>query len=816
MEIVNQLLSEGVNLIAVRDKDEIDKKGVLRNAKTPFWDWKRYQAEKITPEELAKQMTKNNTEAVAMVCGRVSGNLEIIDIDSKFKPGIDALLFADLYALYPDVFKALRINRTPSGGYHIIYRIKDHEAQGNQKLAGYKDEAGKSINFIETRGEGGFALAPPSMGYTVHQANAIPLLTWEDRCSIIALCQSYTEIVKEVKPLRVTANSEYYSQNPWEDYANSEAGANVLLQYGWRVEGENSRFVWFTRPDKKKGVSASYNKEKRVFYFFTSSTEFEPSKGYFAGSILAMLQFGNDTKATFKHLVDSGYGKIKRNVEKKIVENAAKKGFELPANVSDSGKKEFVEVKAKLEEIHPYGTFWEYSEDGKLQINRAKVYEIAHALGFRKWLNQLVKIVGHEVYLLEESMWFDELSQYIKEDDKEERYRILNAYEAFLQKSGSFSISRMRELDKKLILNSTKTVSYKFFLNGFLEITAKDYVLLPYTDLDGRLIWNDSIIQREFMEVENIDKSLYWQYLENAVGVDDNLLQIIGFYLHDYKDETLGYIGVMVEQVANPEDGGGAGKNVFASLLRLGTSLKSIPASQVKFDDKLLSSWNMEKVFSISDAPRDTDYAFLKDLSTGEGSWKKLFKDPVTVPCDLMPKFLLSTNFSYELSDGGLKRRIVPIEFTDFYTTRGGIDVVHGKHFPNEWPQEEFSAFDNIMVEAIMMFLKSGCKIKPKDLTASGWEKRFRQTHNEMTFLFIEENWSDWISRGSISTVEFNEAYDSFLLENGVNLRFRKSSTMMNRALQEYSKHNGVFFNPKAVFRPIGLSSVKGRTFTKL
>src|SRR5690606_23960338 len=120
-----------------------------------------------------------------IVSGVVSGNLECIDVDTKYYPGIDATLLADINKFYPTLFPRLRIHKTPSGGFHILYRILEHAPDGNIKLAGRmktdaelekerglgKKNPAKSVNFLETRGEGGYFLCPPSLGYSVHQDN---------------------------------------------------------------------------------------------------------------------------------------------------------------------------------------------------------------------------------------------------------------------------------------------------------------------------------------------------------------------------------------------------------------------------------------------------------------------------------------------------------------------------------------------------------------------------------------------------------------------------------------------------------------------
>ncbi|MGK3946568.1 hypothetical protein ABK046_50445, partial [Streptomyces caeruleatus] len=81
-----------------------------------------------------------------------------------------------------------------------------------------------------------------------------------------------------------------------------------------------------------------------------------------------------------------------------------------------------------------------------------------------------------------------------------------------------------------------------------------------------------------------------------------------------------------------------------------------------------------------SDVPKHFDFAFLKEMTTGEGIMKKLFKNEYNVPVEEMPKFIVLTNYGVDIKDGGVARRVKPgiIEFTDFFTHCGGIDVHFG------------------------------------------------------------------------------------------------------------------------------------------
>ncbi len=88
---------------------------------------------------------------LAVVCGPVSGNLEVLDLEAA-APLEEFHQLVEMRA--PGLIARLPRVRTPTGGRHIPYRCDVIE--GNQKLAA--DSEGKTL--IETRGTGGQVLSP--------------------------------------------------------------------------------------------------------------------------------------------------------------------------------------------------------------------------------------------------------------------------------------------------------------------------------------------------------------------------------------------------------------------------------------------------------------------------------------------------------------------------------------------------------------------------------------------------------------------------------------------------------------------------------
>src|SRR5262249_52022960 len=112
--------------------------------------WTPYQSRRATVAELDEWFDGREDRGVAILGGN---GLEILDFDQED-------LFAQFATLVeeqaPGLLARLPQVRTPRPGMHVYYFCES--AGRSQKLA--RDENGDTL--IETRGEGGYVVAPPS------------------------------------------------------------------------------------------------------------------------------------------------------------------------------------------------------------------------------------------------------------------------------------------------------------------------------------------------------------------------------------------------------------------------------------------------------------------------------------------------------------------------------------------------------------------------------------------------------------------------------------------------------------------------------
>jgi archaellum biogenesis ATPase FlaH len=255
--------------------------------------------------------------SVGLVCGKLSQNVEAIDFDLKYD------LTGDLIHRYnravieqsKPLLKKLTIQRTKSGGYHYVYRCT--KIEGNQKLAqrnGNTEELknGEKVKvLIETRGEGGQIAVYPSPGYEMIQGSWLNILTIteEERDILIETARTFNEYMEEVKTYTKVEKIKVAGITPWEDYDNRGDVIGLLQSHGWSIVDERGPKVNLLRPGSSTSkYSGNYHRDLNLFSVFTTSSVFEPNRGYKPSAVYAILECNGDFQESARKLSKEGYG----------------------------------------------------------------------------------------------------------------------------------------------------------------------------------------------------------------------------------------------------------------------------------------------------------------------------------------------------------------------------------------------------------------------------------------------------------------------------------------------------------------------------
>jgi hypothetical protein len=304
--------------------------------------WKRFQDE-LPTENHIRGYWRDGTRGIGIIGGAVSGNLETIDFDRGELFGSWCAL---VEAQAPGLVPRLCVVRTPRepAGYHVRYRCREASIPGNLKLAqepGTDPKTGKPcvVTLIETRGQGGYAIAPGSppacheTGRTYDHIAGPALtdladITAGERDTLLAAARSYDLLAgaKGKRPAAAAAAGGGGALRPGDDFDRRGPEWSAILEpHGWECGYSRGDTSYWRRPGKDgPGFSATtgYCKGRDgvdlLAVFSSNADPFDGPSGaspctcYGKFAAYALLNHGGDFKAAARELARQGYGEQRR------------------------------------------------------------------------------------------------------------------------------------------------------------------------------------------------------------------------------------------------------------------------------------------------------------------------------------------------------------------------------------------------------------------------------------------------------------------------------------------------------------------------
>jgi hypothetical protein len=300
--------------------------------KAPAGAWRVWQHRRADHDQI-RTWLDNDYPGFGLVCGAVSGNLEMVELeaaavlDGALQQLGDLAAASGLMDLWQTIIGGYA-EASPTGGAHFLYRV-DGPIAGNTKLArrvkalGPDDDPNDKIEVLaETRGEGGFVIVAPSNGLThptgkpwvllAGGPNTIPVITAEQRDAVHTLFrtldrmpapqpsgQSYTQPSHGSVSGRLSPGDEYASRTDW---------AEILEPHGWIKVCTQGNTIFWRRPGKPAneqiGWSArtGYGDGGDWLWIWSTSTVFEAEKTYTKFGAYTVLNHSGDFKAAARAL----------------------------------------------------------------------------------------------------------------------------------------------------------------------------------------------------------------------------------------------------------------------------------------------------------------------------------------------------------------------------------------------------------------------------------------------------------------------------------------------------------------------------------
>jgi putative DNA primase/helicase len=306
-----RLVAAGLSVIPIRPD----------GSKRPTVPWKLYQMRLPTDAELV-QWFQHQTVGLAIIGGAVSGHVEILDFEEASVFERFSILVEELC---PGLITRLPLTETPADGRHCPYRCE--QIEGNLKLAQRLGPERRPEVLVETRGEAGYAIIPPSPAachplkrpYMLLRGDlaAIPTITPEERRLLLNATRAFNTYVKPERAI-IAAPSHRLGPKLWQeggrpgdDYNARAEWASLLQAHGWTCIGHRGEITLWRRPGKAgSGISATENYAgSDVLYVFSSNAyPFEPETAYSKFAAYALLEHDGDFIAAARALAARGYG----------------------------------------------------------------------------------------------------------------------------------------------------------------------------------------------------------------------------------------------------------------------------------------------------------------------------------------------------------------------------------------------------------------------------------------------------------------------------------------------------------------------------
>jgi len=364
--------------------------------------------------------------------------------------------------------------------------------------------------------------------------------------------------------------------------------------------------------------------------------------------------------------------------------------------------------------------FWFLDKQQQVKISRTRFKRFLESEGYCKLKKDgsyfFVRIVDNIVLEIDPVQIKDFVLGYLYTlpSDEFEDISRTEIIDALMKGANVFFVNQFfeflitRNVDFK---RDTAEESFLFFQNGYVNVTAGSVQLVDYKNMDG-YIWEKQIISREYHPTRQ--RSDFEEFMHNACRKDvartRALKSGIGYLIHNHKDPNNAKAILFIDEKLSEGAYGRSGK---------GLVIKSVDKIRtVVFEDG--RNFNVGKNFAFQRVNADTNIIAIEDMREKfpfdkffsiitEGiTIEKKQRDEIFIQFPESPKIVISSNFTIQGVDDSTRDRQFIVEFSDHYNKENRPFDDFGKLFFNDWTEQEWQAFDNLMIECLQIFLKEG------------------------------------------------------------------------------------------------------------
>lgn len=273
-------------------------------------------------------------------------------------------------------------------------------------------------------------------------------------------------------------------------------------------------------------------------------------------------------------------------------------------------------------------------------------------------------------------------------------------------------------------IEDTKDVSYLFFKNCSLIITADKIEKVPHDKLNGHFFSTDIIDFDLQSEVFKKRDGMFRNFLLDISSHEnqdlakhnyESLASIIGYLLHRYKDPSNPRSVILMDPYRGDGANGGSGKSLITEACGKIRQKAKEDGKKFQVNSRFaLSTVNYgTRILVIDDVPERFDFTKLFPLISEGAVVEKKYQDKYVIEYAKSPKIVITTNYTVEGDDESSNRRKVEFILSDVYNSKNAPIDKYGVLFFDGWLTEEWENFYVLMALCIKHFLKVGIQ-KPR------------------------------------------------------------------------------------------------------
>lgn len=414
----------------------------------------------------------------------------------------------------------------------------------------------------------------------------------------------------------------------------------------------------------------------------------------------------NETRIQIQKAVSSG--KTKQEI---------KKDFEKKNNPIVGDDALFEEILETVKTSESVDVFWNINEKGKIILDPFLFEQYLKSNNFMKFYPESSSdtfiFVKKNKSLIEETNR-DKIKDFVLNDLKTRKDIGFAPYNYMAMNTKYFSndFLNMLESVEIEIKKDTADQCFLYYKNCVVEV-GKDYVKeIDYLNID-KYVWQDSVIERDFKIFDHhkcVFRSFIWYISGQNKDAYNSFKSAIGYLLHSYKTQADNKAIILNDEIITDEPNGRSGKGVFFNGIKQLKKLVALNGKKIDLNSQFAFQTVKAdcQVLVFDDVKRNFPFEDLFSIITEGLEIEYKGQGAIKLPVTKSPKIVITTNYTIKGEGGSFDARKFELELSSYFNSKFSPKDKFGHMFFDEWDSDEWSRFDNFMIQCIQYYLVNG------------------------------------------------------------------------------------------------------------